>query len=157
MSTNQKGKRNHQYKHGFNCKGKTHPMYYIWAGMKYRCLKQDNPAWEHYGGRGITVAPHWLDFSNFYEDMGGSYRKGLSLERIDVNGNYCKENCTWIPKKDQLKNTTRTKRITYKGRSMLLGDWADYLGIKRTTLSQRIYTYKWAVEDAFTRQLNQRA
>lgn len=124
--------------------------------MKYRCFFKDNPAWQYYGGRGITVCNEWLNFENFRNDMEDSYRPGLSLERIDVNGNYCKDNCIWIPRKDQMKNTTRTKKYEYGGESMLLSDWAIKLGFKRSTLSQRLYTYKWSLEDTLTRPIHSR-
>lgn len=79
--------------------------YNIWSSMKDRCSNSNNENFSNYGGRGIEVCERWLSsFSNFIEDMGAKPFADASIERVDVNGNYCPENCTWIPLKDQWKN-----------------------------------------------------
>lgn len=95
-------KKTHGYKHGLR---KT-KVYEAWDGMIQRCTNQKAHNYKYYGGRGITVCYEWKTFINFYTDMGDCLQ-GLSLERINVNGNYEPSNCTWIPKADQLKNTRR--------------------------------------------------
>jgi len=82
-----------------------HPKEYeIWQSMKRRCFSPKDKRYSRYGGRGITVSPEWSNsFDSFYADMG-SKPDGYSIERIDNNGNYCKENCKWIPFGDQAKN-----------------------------------------------------
>jgi hypothetical protein len=79
-------------------------IYSIWNDMRKRCDNKIKETWPNYGGRGISYNPEWKDFNNFYKDMGESYSDNLSLERIDVNGDYSKENCEWIPLSEQAKN-----------------------------------------------------
>lgn len=85
-------------------------MYGIWDGMKYRCENPKASGYEHYGGRGITYDPRWKDFEAFYEDMKDGYEEHLTIERIDVNGNYERSNCTWITMLDQQKNKRSSKK-----------------------------------------------
>ena len=82
----------------------------VWASMIQRCYNEKSDSFEYYGGRGITVAAEWLVFENFMADMLPTYKPGLSIERIDVNGNYEKSNCKWIPMSEQPKNTRRTAK-----------------------------------------------
>src|SRR3990167_11039700 len=79
-------------------------LYNRWHGMITRCYDKASISYKHYGARGITVCQKWLNFDGFKEDMGGSYKNGLSLERVNNDGNYELANCTWIPLKDQAKN-----------------------------------------------------
>lgn len=79
-------------------------LYCVWKQMLSRCENPDNKNWAHYGQRGITVSNAWHDFGHFYNDMIDTYRRGLTIERIDIDGNYCKENCKWITNEDQAKN-----------------------------------------------------
>ena len=95
-------KKTHGYKHGLR---KT-KAYFAWGSMIQRCYNSKNKNYKHYGGRGISVCQEWKTFINFYKDVGDC-QVGMSLERINVNGNYEPNNCTWIPIKDQLKNTRR--------------------------------------------------
>lgn len=85
-------------------------IYAIYSGMLSRCYNDGDTQFKSYGGRGILVSPKWIDsFENFYKDMASGYKDDLTLERIDVNGNYCKENCVWVSKSDQALNKTRYK------------------------------------------------
>lgn len=79
-------------------------IYNSWRGMRERCTKPNNKAYHHYGGRGISYDPRWNKFENFLADMGDTYKEGLTLDRIDVNGNYCKENCRWVSWSEQNLN-----------------------------------------------------
>lgn len=115
-------------------------LYAIWCGMKQRCQNENSPEYESYGGRGITVCDEWLhNFQAFYDwSMANGYKENLTIERKDVNGNYCPENCCWITKKMQSRNRTDNHKITCKGQTMILTDWANLLGVNRGTLAYKL-------------------
>lgn len=94
-----------------------HRLYETWIKMVRRCSKPLDSGWENYGQRGIKVSESWLDFNNFISDMDQSYENGLTLERIDVNGNYCKENCKWLLHSLQAKNKRmyKTNKVGISG------------------------------------------
>jgi len=93
-------------------------VYQVHNKMKVRCDDLNNKSFADYGGRGITYDPKWKNFEGFWEDMGSTYVSGLTIDRIDVNGNYCKENCRWLPKARQSQGTRKRKdkwTSKYKG------------------------------------------
>lgn len=91
-------------KHGYSKKYNTTSEYKTWQKIKDRCLNTNNQDYIHYGGRGINICNEWLDFKIFIKDMGNKPDKNYSIERIDFNLGYFKENCKWILKKLQSKN-----------------------------------------------------
>lgn len=104
-------------KHGFSKRKNEHPLYIIWWGIKYRCNNKNCKQYKDYGGRGIIYDPRWNEFINFYYDMKFKYLYAIkqqkikkpSIERKNVNGNYYKENCTFISKSEQGKNRRNNK------------------------------------------------
>lgn len=132
------------------------PLYKRWINIKTRCYNSKVPSYKYYGARGIKICDEWLVFHNFQRDMLPSFKIGLSLDRIDNNGDYSKENCRWATRQEQALN--RRKRLTefrknnhffeFNGIKQTLSDWARLLQIKKSTLSMRIYCYKWPLERA---------
>lgn len=93
----------HNRKHGYS--NISSPEYFAWCGMKARCNSPTNKDYHNYGGRGIKVCQRWLaNFENFLIDMGLRPADGLSLERMDVNGNYEPTNCVWATATEQIRN-----------------------------------------------------
>ena len=115
-----------------------HELYKVWDSMKQRCYNQNNPGYKNYGGRGIKVCDEWLnDFKRFAEDMGPKPTKNHSLDRIDNNKGYYKENCRWGTKRQQGNNRRTNILITYQGKTQNLTEWSKELGIPYHTLSNR--------------------
>ena len=123
-------------------------IYHIWAGMKQRCFDEKCKAYKNYGGRGITVCNRWLTFDYFLKDMVHSYSRDLTIERINVNGNYEPSNCKWVSKTDQSNNRRSNVNVTYNGKTQNLMLWSKELKLSVTTLYQRVKR-GWNVEDLF--------
>lgn len=132
-------------------------LYRIWHGMKNRCNNPNAYNYKNYGGRGITIRPEWEEFIPFREwSNSNGYADNLTIDRIDVNGNYCPENCRWADIKTQNNNTTRNRLLTAFGETMNVAQWSEKVGIKRGVIYNRIDTYKWDVEKALTTPVEQR-
>ena len=112
-----------QTKHGLCDSG----AYKSWVAMKARCYDASHINYRLYGGRGIAVCERWMDFRNFYEDMGPRPDK-LTIERIDNNGNYEPSNCKWATRREQSYNK-RTKYSRFRGVTFEEGKWVPYLTI----------------------------
>lgn len=121
------------------------PLYKAWAAMRARCLKKNGAAFKHYGGRGIQICKRWDDFENFALDMGPSYEEGLTLERVNVDGDYKPSNCKWIPKSKQAWNRTDTVYVdTIEGRMTII-QAAKRAGVSRGAMAGRIAN-QWPIE-----------
>lgn len=120
-----------------------HKFYKIWADVKQRCLNKNYKAYKWYGNRGITVCKRWLEFINFRDDMYSSYKEHklnnsyTSIDRINNNGNYCKENCRWATNEEQQRNKRDNHYLTYKGKTLLLIQWSEKLHINKNTIYGR--------------------
>lgn len=141
-------------KEGRHChsrKGGMTLTYKSYTDMLTRCRNPKRNVWHFYGGRGITVCHRWQNsFELFLSDMGERPGSEYSIDRIDVNGNYEPGNCRWATRLQQARNRRSCKLIEWNGKKQTLIEWAEELGVNRTTLSSRINTYKWSVEKAFT-------
>ncbi len=104
MERDMRGELGPNYKHGHSSRNsKLNPTYRSWQAMKERCQNPNNPRFKDWGGRGIKVCERWQDFVNFLEDMGEK-PEGLTLDRVDNNGNYELGNCRWATWKEQIQN-----------------------------------------------------
>lgn len=136
-------------KHGL-CKTK---IYKKWEGMKARCLNPNNTRYKDYGGRNITICQEWLDdFMNFYNwAINNGYKDGLTIERINNDGNYEPSNCKWITKEEQMKNTRNCHYIEYNGETHCVSEWLKILGITSRSIANKLYK-GYPIEKLFNRK-----
>lgn len=120
--------------------------YRAWQGMKNRCYNKKSPSFKYYGARGIVVCKEWRSsFDLFLRDMGEP-PSGHSLERIDNNGSYGKENCKWATAEEQLNNTRRNRFLEYRGERKTIAQWSRELNIGYERIRTRLDTLGWSVE-----------
>lgn len=105
--------------------------------MKRRCTNPNSIEWSNYGARGITFDPAWKNFENFLADMGEA-PEGLTLDRINTNGNYTKDNCRWATATEQARNKRNTVYVNFNGAKRKLIDVAGELGLKYATAWARV-------------------
>jgi hypothetical protein len=126
--------------------------------MIYRCTNSNAKNYKDYGGRGITVCDRWLGkngFINFLIDMGEPPGPGYSIERINNNLGYFKENCRWATPKEQARNTKRNHLITYNRKTQCIAAWAEELGMKYHAILARIKR-GWTIEKTLMTPLQHR-
>jgi hypothetical protein len=116
--------------------------YSIWQAMRNRC----NRIHQDYSCRGITYDERWDSFENFYLDMG-EVPEGMSIDRIDVNGNYTKDNCRWATREQQANNTRANIFIEWNGKRQTRSQWERELNMKPTTLRSRLKA-GWSLDRA---------
>lgn len=120
------------------------PFYQVFHGIRKRITDPTSKDYTRYGGRGLTF--EWPGYVEFKKDMEDSFmkhceiygRKNTTIERIDNNKGYSKENCRWATQQEQQKNKRSSRYITYKGRTMIIADWARELGVPRQTIGYRL-------------------
>lgn len=127
-------------------------LYGIWCNMKSRTCHEDNTAaWRDYGGRGIKMCDEWENsfesFESWAKDSG--YNDTLTIERINVNGDYEPNNCKWIPPEAQARNKRNTIRITYMGKTFNIHDWSVLVGLPESVIRSRYHTGKTTEEILF--------
>ena len=143
--------------HGYSVKGKKHsPGYKCWRGMRQRCLSPANNTYARYGGRGIKICDRWLNFSNFVADMGEP-AAGKTIERIDNDKGYSKENCRWASMKEQCQNRGSSVFVEYNGQRKTMAEWSEISGIKYATLRNRIIAQNKPLDVAFNMPLGSKA
>lgn len=123
-------------------------LYGIWKGMRSRCRSKNCKFFEYYGGRGIKVCQDWNESYVLFRDwaLANGYQENLTIDRIDVNGNYCPENCRWVSMKVQMNNTRANRRITLNGESKTMAEWAESTGLSYETIRNRTIKGKPADE-----------
>jgi len=123
---------------------------HVYRGILERCTSVKCKAYESYGGRGIKCL--WKNFKEFCADMGDP-PEGMSIERIDTNGNYCKENCKWATVKEQANNRRTNKVIIFDGKRNTLVQWSEKLNIPYSSLQKRLLR-GWSIERSFTEKIH---
>lgn len=134
-------------------------IYAIWCHMKARCYNINEPRYKDYGQRGIKIYSEWLhDFTCFYDwAMSHGYTDNLTIDRIDVNGNYTPDNCRWITLEQQQENKRNSIKFTYNGETHCLRKWCSILNINYKTVHKRIRVHKWDIEKALFTPIHKRA
>jgi hypothetical protein len=122
-------------------------IYNVWRIMKQRCCDPNNNSYKYHGARGIRVCEKWQTFAGFYEDMGNGYASGLTIDRINNNGDYCKDNCKWSTVEEQNNNKRNNHYINFHGKTMTVAQAAKIYNIGYWVLYGRIRR-GWRIEDA---------
>ena len=126
--------------------------YWRWAAMKARCYNTQSLKYKNYGGRGIQICDRWMSFAAFFEDMG-EIPEGMTLDRINVNGNYEPSNCRWATPKTQSNNKTNNRTVTIGCVTLTLAEWGREMGFSTGLVSNRIQA-GWGDVDAATRRVS---
>ncbi len=127
-----------------------HPLFESWIGMRNRCYWAKHNRFEHYGGKGIRVCDNWRDdFEAFYKwGISNGWKKGLQIDRISNDGDYCPENCRFLNRKQQSRNRTSNIKLTINGVTKIAIEWAEEVGVHPTTIHKRLrkgYSHQEAV------------
>jgi len=124
--------------------------------MRRRCNNPKSDYYNNYGGRGIKVCKEWNDYSNFREwALSSGYLENLSIDRIDVDGDYQPSNCRWATRKEQANNTRRNIKLTYKGVTKTATEWAREIGITKSAIFHRL-DRSWTIEEIMTIPMGER-
>jgi hypothetical protein len=132
--------------HGHTSRRKMSPEYYSWASMSTRCSNPKHSSYARYGGRGIQVCERWRTFALFLEDMGPR-GEGESLDRIDNDKGYTRENCRWASREVQANNRSSNSIHEYRGERHTLAELARKYGVAYNTLHSRL-RLGWTLEAA---------
>lgn len=134
-----------------------------WNNLRYRCTNPSSSMYEDYGGRGIKVCDRWSGtdgFINFYNDMGkrplDEEGRPYQIDRIDVNGDYCPENCRWVSISDNAKNKRCSIYVTIFGDKYCATDAARMFGLNRTTITESVRLGRCTADEAFARALERK-
>ena len=127
-------------------------LYNTWDDMKKRCFNQNCPNYKWYGARGITMCDEWCNSFVCFRDwaLSSGYNDELTIDRVDVNGNYDPNNCRWVTIKEQANNKRTNRYLTFQGETHTITEWAQKLNVNRKTMWDRIARLGWSVERALT-------
>ena len=128
-------------------------LYGIWRGIKERCDTPSCSTYKNYGARGITYCSEWRDYLTFKEwALNNGYAENLTIDRIDVNGNYEPNNCRWTTYKIQGLNRRNNRNLSFNGVTKTLSEWAEETGIKSSTIWARLKR-GWSIEKTLTTEV----
>lgn len=138
--------------------GESHTrLHDIWCGINNRCNPLHKNA-KRYGKRGISVCEEWRDYQKFADwALANGYKDGLTIERNDVDGDYCPENCKWIPLSEQARNRKTKFWVTYQGKTMSLAEAAELAGLPYKQVHDRIKKRGWCVEKALSEPMRRKS
>lgn len=126
-------------------------LHHIWANMRYRCNNPKCHQYDDYGGRGIKVCEEWSDYEAFRDwALNNGYSDDLSVDRIDVDGDYEPSNCRWADNKTQSNNKRDSRKITYNGETHTIAEWSRITGISWVVIDYRIKS-GWSIEKTLTK------
>ena len=131
--------------HGATVGGELEPLYVVWCSMKQRCYDSGCRAYKDYGGRGIVLSENWMEYQSFKDDMKYGYKKGLQIDRVDNNGNYCKENCRWSTPRQNCNNRRNSIFLRFQGINKTIAQWSRKLKMNDKTLYLR-YSKGWSTK-----------
>lgn len=139
-------------KHGdCNVNSKFHRLYCIWKGMRSRCNNQNGQKYKDYGGRGIAVCEEWSEYVNFKNwALSNGYKDNLTIDRIDVNGNYEPNNCRWSDSFTQMNNMRTNTHIKYNNETYTISELARKYNLKQGTLIRRL-NLGWSIDNALNK------
>ena len=124
-------------------------LYEIWRQMHRRCYGKETKAYPYYGGRGITICDEWKEFEPFKKwAIENGYADDLTIDRIDVNGNYEQSNCRWVTAKEQANNRRSNHKVEYNGETHTVSEWADKYGVSQVKLWARLDKRNWQLKPA---------
>lgn len=128
----------------------------IFRSMKYRCYNQSSNHYHRYGGRGIKICDEWLsDIDSFRKwSIDNGYADGLTIDRIDNDGDYSPDNCRWITREEQLNNTSRSVMLSYDGKTQTMTQWAKELNMPTSTLFNRLKVLGWSAERSLSEPIH---
>lgn len=125
-------------------------LYKIWQDMKRRCESPVELSYKNYGGRGIKVCQEWSEFQPFMDwALNNGYQEDLTIDRINVNGNYEPNNCKWSTLKEQARNKRNNYMVSFNGETKPLATWCEIFNLNYNTVYMRLKKYRWSVEEAF--------
>jgi predicted DNA-binding protein (UPF0251 family) len=125
-------------------------LYRIWRGMIDRCENNNSKSYKWYGGRGIKVCDDWHTPQKFFGwAFLNGYHANLTIDRINNDKGYCPDNCRWVNNFEQQRNRRNIKRLTFKEQTLTVQEWADLMGISKSTINSRL-KQGWSIEDTLT-------
>lgn len=133
-------------------------LYDMWSNMKQRCSYKKRRDYRYYGGKGVKVCDEWHEYKNFEKwALENGYKEGLSIDRIDFDGNYEPLNCRFVEPEEQQRNKSNNVNLTHNGKTQILSEWAREYNIHCRTLKSRLelgYTIEQALNKEKGRELN---